>query len=628
MKRFFSSRQRVALYLATNGHCARCGVVLEAGWHADHVIPHSKGGPTYIHNGQALCKPCNLKKGAEVMLAEWPGGFELREWQKEAFRRYARANQQDFLAVATPGAGKTNFALRVALFLLAESQKVDRVVVVCPSTHLRQQWADAAAKVGINLNPGWVNQKGARESADYHGLCVTYQAVASEPNLYRMHCKNSRTFVILDEIHHAGEERSWGDSLREAFELAPYRLLLSGTPFRSDNNKMPFVRYHNGISASDYEYGYGFALRDGVCRSVLFPSYEGRMEWLSGGVDSYSSSFQDRLPKAQASERLRVALNPENEWIQTVIGDADMKLSEIQQGHPEAAGLILAKDQNHARAIGALVKELTGHTPVVVVSEDKEASEEIKRFRNSRARWLVAVKMVSEGVDIPRLRVGVYATTTLTMLFFRQVIGRLLRVQGLEEESAFLYIPNVDELIRYAQEIKDEREHRLDEKTKPTPEGCETDERCKDEDLQPKFLIELSANAIPNGIVIDEDHITQDEISEARRLREGIGFPPNVEDAHIARLVRRLKGQQPTFSVPDSASKSLSLETPLYARKKQLRGVYNVKVRRYCLMTGEAFGKVHYTFYSHLGKKNLDECTEEDLLKMISWIEEWIRGAE
>jgi superfamily II DNA or RNA helicase len=176
---------------------------------------------------------------------------------------------RDFLAVATPGAGKTTFALRVAAELL-ERGVVQAVTVVAPTEHLKRQWADAAARVGIALDPQFRNAQGAA-GRDFTGVAVTYAQVAAHPVLHRRRTELRRTLVVLDEIHHAGDALSWGDAVREAFEPAARRLALTGTPFRSDVNPIPFVAYAPGAdgvrrSASDYSYGYGEALRDGVVR--------------------------------------------------------------------------------------------------------------------------------------------------------------------------------------------------------------------------------------------------------------------------------------------------------------------------------------------------------------------------
>ena len=138
---------------------------------------------------------------------------------------------------------------------------IDAVTVVAPTEHLKHQWADAASRVGISLDPTFRNAQGA-VSSDYTGVAVTYAQVAAHPVLHRRRTENRRTLVVLDEVHHGGDALSWGEAVREAFEPAARRLALTGTPFRSDTSAIPFVTYaagRDGVrrSAADYSYGYG-----------------------------------------------------------------------------------------------------------------------------------------------------------------------------------------------------------------------------------------------------------------------------------------------------------------------------------------------------------------------------------
>jgi len=165
----------------------------------------------------------------------------LRAWQAEALDTYFETEPRDFLAAATPGAGKTTFALRLATELLAR-RRVDRVMVVAPTEHLKRQWADAAHRVGIRLDPGFRNSQRVIPR-QYHGIAVTYAQVAAKPYLHRTLTESATTLVILDEVHHGGDALSWGDAIREAYEGATRRLSLTGTPFRSDSAPIPFVTY-------------------------------------------------------------------------------------------------------------------------------------------------------------------------------------------------------------------------------------------------------------------------------------------------------------------------------------------------------------------------------------------------
>ncbi len=392
-----------------------------------------------------------------------PWKAKLRDWQTRAVAAALTHRNPDFLATATPAAGKTRFALRIAHQYLAD-RAATRVLVICPTNHLRTQWAAAAGLCGIQLDPALTNEQ-ACEARDYHGAVVTYQQVCLAPEVFRRACRSRPTLLIFDELHHAGDGKDWGNALREAFGEAAFRLALSGTPFRSDNNPIPFVHYECGESRADFAYGYSEAIRDGVCRPILFPSYEGELTWLSGGRE-HRATFEDGLRADRQRERLKTALLQET-WLGPVIADAHGELTRLRkQEQPDAGGLIVAMNQEHARQVAELVGRVTGTRAEVAVSDDPAASKTIDTFaQHKKQQWLVAVNMVSEGVDLPRLRVGVYATNVLTEMYFRQVVGRFVRMQdGLPRpQRACLYLPKDATLVHFAKQIKAERDHVLED---------------------------------------------------------------------------------------------------------------------------------------------------------------------
>jgi superfamily II DNA or RNA helicase len=383
----------------------------------------------------------------------------LRPWQKAALERLAASTSPDFLAVATPGAGKTTFALTAARQAMAADPRL-RLLVVVPTAHLKLQWAHAASAFDLHLDWQWSPAEG-RLPGDMHGVVTTYQQVATAGRVLRGLAHEA--LVIFDELHHAAEDRAWGDALREAFEVAPRRLALSGTPFRSDTHAIPFVRYSLDEAVPDYEYNYGDALADGgVVRPVYFPRVDGMMEWSAPDGSLHAHSFDDPLDAARAGQRLRTAYSVDGEWLPHVLRQAHDRLGEIRRRHPEAGGLVIATDQDHAKGIARLLQDRLKVRAVVATSDDPGASALISRFATGTDPWIVAVRMVAEGVDIPRLRVGVFATTTTTELFFRQAVGRLVRwTRGTRSQHSFLYIPDEPRLRARAFAIAEQRRHSL-----------------------------------------------------------------------------------------------------------------------------------------------------------------------
>lgn len=445
-RRRFNSSERVALYLAADGRCSACGSELQPGWHADHEHPWSAGGPTDVTNGQALCPTCNLKKGSSHM--------QLRVWQEEAIARFLK-NNDDFLAVATPGAGKTTFALTGAQKLVQRAD-VQQIIVVVPTSHLRRQWAGAARATGIQLDYKFANSNTIL-ARDYDGAVVTYATVAQQPLLWKHMVAQTRTLVIMDEVHHAGEadNLTWGPALRDAFDGAARRLLLSGTPFRSDGRAIPFVKYdENGKCVPSINYDYGTALSDRtVVRPIAFPALDGNVRWRDAGA-IVSTDLKD-TDESTLVNALRSALDPEGKWITSVLRRADEELTLLREEVPDAGGLVVAADQHKARQYAAILDKITGEKTTVAVSDDPDASDHIETFTEATSKWIVAVQMVSEGVDIPRLAVGVYASRIRTEMFFRQVVGRFVRMRSKEDETtATLFIPSVQPLLKYAQDIE------------------------------------------------------------------------------------------------------------------------------------------------------------------------------
>lgn len=406
--------------------------------------------------------------------------FELREWQGEASRvvkNSFKSGKKDFLVVATPGSGKTKFGLVVAHDLFIEGA-IDRVVVIAPSINLTKQWAaEAASFAGIDLDPDFTNSQGM-ETIDFHGIAITYATLGQDKKqIHLQNTFNRRTMVILDEVHHAGDSLTWGKAVLESFKEAVFRLCISGTAFRSDDAKIPFITYDdNNTSVADYTYSYERSIIDNVCRPVFFTIHDGKMRWKVHETE-FEHTFEDSLEPDQGSKRLRTALDPKGNWVRSVLKAADLKLSELRaKGHKNAGGLVFATTQAHAKELAKVIEEITGELPPVVISEDADGSAKIEMFKHSNWRWLVSVKMVSEGIDIPRLRVGVYFTITKAELFFRQAVGRFVRVQKeLKEQEAYIFIPQDKDLVKLAETIQEERDHALNEVEKASGAGNGSD---------------------------------------------------------------------------------------------------------------------------------------------------------
>lgn len=521
-------------------------------------------------------------------LPAWPTHRPLRKWQQAAAAQVFESSNDAFLASATPAAGKTTFGLHVAHRMLSEG-RVSRVAVVAPTTHICRQWALDAARYGIHLEPNRPNSAGP-EPRDRHGISVTYATVAAGAEIHRRRCAERPTLLIADEPHHMGEDASWGQSTVTAFRDAKFRLLLSGTPFRSDNSPIPWVSYDDeGVSAADYDYGYTQALIDNVCRPVTFHTYGGEMEWVSDGKVR-RAGFDVVLPAPEAARRLRTALDADGDWITHVLRDANDELVKIRAGdHPNAGGLVIAMDKEHADKLAGRLARITGERPDVVHSDAADASQRIARFSAGTEPWLVSVLMVSEGVDVPRLRVGVYATNSRTELFFRQVIGRFIRrTPEPKDQMAHVFLPSDPRLKRLAIAIEEERKHALVFES-VAPEETERAERT--EAKEPFRALWSSAQR-------DEEVLQTTQPGEAMQL---FADPePEISPALAA------------FAMPVVQAAPPEPETS-FERRERLRAERHNLVALIARRDKEPHSKVNAWVNREVGVKSVDKATDEQL---------------
>jgi len=555
----------------------------------------------------------------------------LRAWQRRALVEYLRRRDEDYLAVATPGAGKTTFALRIAAELLADGT-VEAVTVVTPTEHLKTQWASAAGAVGIQLDAAFRNAD-VHSSTDFHGAVLTYAQVGMAPQVHRRRTLTRRTLVVLDEIHHAGDSRSWGDGTKAAFEPAVRRLMLTGTPFRSDENPIPFVRYERGTdgllrSRADSSYGYGDALRDGVVRPVIFLAYSGETRWRTSAGDELAARLGEPMTQDLVAQAWRAALDPTGDWMPQVLRAADARLTVLREhGMTDAGGLVIASDQQSARAYAKLIGQLTGEKAVVVLSDDAGASGRIAAFAGSQQRWLVAVRMVSEGVDIPRLAVGVYATSASTPLFFAQAIGRFVRARR-TGETASVFVPSVAHLLALASDMEVERDHVLGVKT--PDEGLDDDllaraQRTEQASGELDKRIELlSATAELDQVIFDGASFGTPVGAGTPEEEEYLGLPGLLTADQVATLLAKRQADQRAASKPagrPAAPEQRQAPRTAGERRVLLRRQLNTLVAAHHHRTGLPHGKIHAELRRLCGGPPSAQATIEQLEERIATIQ-------
>jgi superfamily II DNA or RNA helicase len=545
--------------------------------------------------------------------------------------------------VATPGAGKTTFALAIARRLL-DLREVAAVTIVTPTEHLKHQWAQSAARFSIAIDPAYSNAQGP-VGAGFHGVAVTYAQVAAHPALHRQRTEGRRTLVIFDEIHHAGDALSWGDAVKESFDPARRRLGLTGTPFRSDANPIPFVSYvpePDGTkrSAADYVYGYGPALADGVVRPVIFLAYSGEMHWRTRAGDEITATLGTPMTKDQVAQAWRTALDPSGEWIERVLQAADRRLTEVRRDMPDAGGLVIASDHESARAYAGHLRRVSGERPAVVLSDDPGASKRIAKFAASADRWMVAVRMVSEGVDVPRLAVGVYATSVSTPLFFAQAVGRFVRARR-RGETASVFVPSVPALLGFAAELEAERDHVIAAVSRTPEDELEEAQRTRrtpDGELDGRRFEALKASATFDRVLFDGGEFGTAVDAGSPEEQDYLGLPGLLEPEQVATLLRKRQSEQlaarsaaaapgpaggPGAAGGGAASGGAGAATVSRERLAALRKELNGLVAAWSHRTGQPHGVIHAELRAACGGPAIPQASAAQIQARIDKLRQW-----
>jgi superfamily II DNA or RNA helicase len=476
---------------------------------------------------------------------------------------------------------------------------IQRVVVVAPTDHLRTQWAHAAHAAGIALDPSLPNSVGP-VGPDFEGYVTTYAQVAGKPLLHRRRVEAKKTLVVLDEIHHAGDGLSWGAAAFEAFEPAARRLCLTGTPFRTNPlERIPFVRYAEDgdevRSLADHGYGYAEALADQVVRPVVFAAYTGVSRWRNSAGEVVAASLSEPLTREQEMQAWRTALDPRGKWVPHVIAAMDDRISHLRRaGMPDAAGIVLASDQDDARAYAEIVRTVTGRRPALILSDDPKASRKIAAFATSDERIAVCVRMISEGVDIPRAACLAWLTAYRTPLFFAQAVGRVVRARR-PGESATVFLPAVRPLLALAAEMEAERGHVL----KPPPVS---------EELLDPLPREADSPGLAQWEALESDasfahvlHAGQAVIASGRDVTDDdedfLGLPgllsPEQTAALLGRRDEHLRRRLAAVRDQPDGSEPVEQDQTAWQQAAALRREVNALVARVSAKSGRPHGVVH-----------------------------------
>ena len=546
--------------------------------------------------------------------------IKLRDWQNEALQKFQLTTSKFFLLDATPGAGKTFFAAFVASHLY-ERAKIDFSLIVVPSTAIKGD-KDAGFlgdwnKAGIQLTP--VLKDGRDPPKEYRGAIVTYQQL---PNLVATigvwAKKGVRLLLILDEIHHPSEDNTWGAAVEHCGLHSAHILGMTGTAFRGDERRISFVQYDaEGKAVADARYSYRKAVTDNVCRKVDFLSDDSMTQFMldqdNHGVRVSEATKPDDLRGASST-----VFRTDHEFLPRVIEKAEDCLNQYRSWDRDAGGIVVCRsgkdddDNRHLLHVAALMQKTLGEKPEIISYDDPDANAKIERFRRGDQRWICAVRKISEGVDIKRLRVQIMAMRPTTELLFRQLVGRVVRVDDEKRPGdATVFIAKFPQLVQWASTISDEAEAGVKERDENNNKGRQA--------KTVRSFASLSATHEDSGAISDYgDEYTADEINAAKSLRGNDPELAGIPITTIAYLQRKL-GIEPE---PMAAA-----EPPLQIRKKRLRLVVVQKARRLAIMRNPStpdFKRVWHEIGGTFGPGTADDLTDNYSIDVMRQVEAWL----
>ena len=376
-------------------------------------------------------------------------------------------------------------------------------------------------------------------------------------------------------------------------------------------------------SRADHTYGYAEALADGVVRPVVFLAYSGEARWRTSAGEEHAARLGEPLNAEQTARAWRTVLDPNGQWIPAVFQAADTRLSQLRNGGvPDAGAMVIASDQKAARAYAAVLTRLTGETPTVVLSDDPGSSARIAEFSAGTSRWLVAVRMVSEGVDVPRLAVGVYATSASTPLFFAQAIGRYVRSRR-PGEMASIFLPSVPTLLDLASQMEAQRDHVLGKPHRESLGDDEPIERRRSEPTDEDNGFEsLGADAELDQVIFDGSSFGTATPAGSEEEADYLGIPGLLDAAAMRDLLRRRQEEQLHRRSRVGGDIQLSTAThsfrvSTHGQLRELRSQLNALVSVAHHRTGKPHGWIHNELRRICGGPTIAAATSDQLKARI-----------
>jgi len=579
----------------------------------------------------------------------------LREWQLTAvgkiFEAWKVPDSKPLIA-ACPGAGKTLLTAHSATELLKSGQ-IELLIVLCPTVNIKQQWAEEFEKFGLKVSDQVTNATLRRrqqvsdehETGGHQVLCLTYAMAAKDYGLYVELARRFKTLVVADEVHHADDDESFGKALSAIAYQASFRLALSGTPFNTKGGSLAMCESIAGVDDDGrptrtatpiYTYSYGDAINAGVCRPAEFVYVLGKTEVVRKSLadDKLFKKTID-LALAKRTDSLSPLLDADGEYIGTMLHEGLQALRDLHHGESAIDGsrdtragmLVVARDVKHGEQLAQLIQRMNdagnyGFSIVEIYNDTPKAHERIKQLKFDRTDIIITVRMISEGVDIRRLRVGVFCSDYLTRMFLIQFLGRMARMEDRLGPGQFckIILPGHILLLEYAREIEKMIAAAL---IAPIPgEGGNGPE--------PKTsFVSNTPVATGTGLMMRGNEESGRGPGEAffNRYPEWRGRISEMEAAQFARDMH-LEGFETAANRPKYeeswSTKNVNLVRAL-GRAKRKNGTTEGD--------REMYARINAAANKYIGVQKIDELTSDELLKkrhafLVAWLNRLISGKE
>jgi superfamily II DNA or RNA helicase len=595
-RRYFSARDKQRLLIRAGGRCEGCGQALSEVWHAHHLIPHTSGGDTYLHNGQALCPACHAVAHERGTMTGHTPSAELGKeislvfgrdysWQERCLETFVNnlarhyslqpgQFERAFVMEVTPSGGKTVGSLKIASYLI-DQDLVDYVIWLSPRESIKQgieddckmveltntakhKWKQSHFRVDVGM-PTSFN----RIPKNHHGAIVNYQSLESMLEYFSLLSKHLRLAFVFDEAHHGaydeetGQCNVWGDAMRRCGSFAHAIICLTGTPVRSDSNRVPYFNYHNvtvdtddGIVAGyeivpDFRLSYADGIAAGIARKLIFEHYDPYIPYqvedaTTGDIVGTGQSRLSAMARNLAQQVKHKAFCPEQGIVDDMLRRAHESNSDMRAKGDDDAGILVicANDRDDRRSIDqvkARIRALFKEEPASAQSSDgDEAREAIRRFKTGRDRWIVAKKMISEGTNLPRIRTVVLLTDITRQLNWTQIVHRSTRNEAEDRlQDALILQIDLPHLRKWATEI----EEQINIGIEKLPKSGDGDGLGGDGDGPSEKIRALGAYLDEREVMMEGDDYTRYD-PPATKLYRALSPETKQEKWHLLKILR------------------------------------------------------------------------------------------